>query len=177
MSCSVDERLLPSYVNLSTNFREPPFRMKMSHFLRKPMYFTWKPMPPAACSRLCSRDSAWVSVFTWLCMPSAISASVIISAWYHLLFAYFSVKLFFHKIYRWFKHAVYADNEQIWASCILLQNTSNNVKDVRCANFDFRVTIEHHYSCDSFFGVTIRWNYLLHLPSVYGFKCVGEISE
>ena len=24
--------------------------------------FAWRPMPPAACSRLCSRDSAWVNV-------------------------------------------------------------------------------------------------------------------
>ena len=37
-------------------------------------------MPPAACSRLCSRDSAWVVVFTRSNMSYAQSASVIVSA-------------------------------------------------------------------------------------------------
>ena len=30
ISFSVDEMLLPRYVNLPTNFREPPFNVKMS---------------------------------------------------------------------------------------------------------------------------------------------------
>ena len=33
--------------------------------------FTWKTMPPAVCSRSCSRDSAWIGVFTRSTMPSA----------------------------------------------------------------------------------------------------------
>ena len=39
-SLSVDEALLPRYVNLSTNFRELPFRVEMSFFFfkLKPMY-------------------------------------------------------------------------------------------------------------------------------------------
>ena len=60
MSFSVDEMLLPRYVNLSINFKEPSFRVKMSPFLLKHMYsvlsaFTWSLMPPAACSRLQQR--------------------------------------------------------------------------------------------------------------------------
>ena len=58
---SVDETLLPRYMNLSTNFRGLPFRVEMAHSQLKHTYsilsiFTWKPMLPAACSRLCSRD-------------------------------------------------------------------------------------------------------------------------
>ena len=89
LSFSVDETLLPRYVNLFTNFREPPFSVKISPFFfcLKHMYsvlsaFTWRSMPSAACSRLCSRDSAWVSVFARSAMSSALSASVIVSAGY-----------------------------------------------------------------------------------------------
>ena len=51
MSFSVDEMLLRRYVNLSTSFREPIFRV-MSPFWLKHMYyffsdFIWRPMPPA----------------------------------------------------------------------------------------------------------------------------------
>ena len=38
MSFSVNETLLPKYVNLSTNLREPPFRVAISLFLLKYMY-------------------------------------------------------------------------------------------------------------------------------------------
>ena len=73
---SVDETLLPMYVYLSTYFRELLFRVKLYPFLLKYMYsvlsvFTWRLMPPAACSRLRSRDSAWVGVFA----KSAISSA------------------------------------------------------------------------------------------------------
>ena len=37
-------------------------RLKYMYSLLSP--FTWRPMPPAACSRLCSWDSAWSRVFT-----------------------------------------------------------------------------------------------------------------
>ena len=62
MSFSVDEILLLKYMNLSTIFRKSPLSMKMSLFWLKHMYsilsaFTWRPMPPAACSRLCNRDN------------------------------------------------------------------------------------------------------------------------
>ena len=66
MSFSVDEKLLPRLVNLSTSFKEPPVRVEMSHvwFWLKHMYsvlsaLTWRPIPPAAFSRLCSWNSAW----------------------------------------------------------------------------------------------------------------------
>ena len=66
-SFSVDEALLLRCVNLFTNFKEPPFRVKMCPSWLKHMYsvlsaFTWRPMPPAACVRLCSKDSALVGV-------------------------------------------------------------------------------------------------------------------
>ena len=51
MSFLVDEILLLRYVNLSTNFREPPFRADMSPSWLKHVIclsaFTWKPVPPA----------------------------------------------------------------------------------------------------------------------------------
>ena len=34
VSLSIDEMLLPRYVNLSTNFGEPPFRVEMSPWLK-----------------------------------------------------------------------------------------------------------------------------------------------
>ena len=75
MSLSVDETLLLRYGNLSTNFRELPFRVEMSLSWLQHMYsvlsaFTWRPMPPAAYSRLCSRYSAWVGVFARSAMSS-----------------------------------------------------------------------------------------------------------
>ena len=68
MTFSVDETLLPRYVNLSSNFWELPFRVEMSSFLLKHIHsvlsvFKWRTMPPAACSRLCNGDSALVGVF------------------------------------------------------------------------------------------------------------------
>ena len=65
---SVDEMLLPSYVNLFTNLTEPPFRMEMLPSWLKRAYsvlslFTWRPMPTAACSSLYSWYSAWGGVF------------------------------------------------------------------------------------------------------------------
>ena len=68
MPFSVDKMLLPRYVNFFTDFREPTFSMEMSPFLSKHIYsvlsaFTRRLLPHAACSRLCSRDSAWVGVF------------------------------------------------------------------------------------------------------------------
>ena len=57
MSFFVHETLLPKYVKLSTDFREPPLTMEMSPFWSKHMYsvlsaFSWKPMPPATCRLL-----------------------------------------------------------------------------------------------------------------------------
>ena len=76
ISLSVDERWLPKYVNLSTNFRELLFRVEMAPSRLKQMYsilfaFAWKPVPPAACSRLCSRDSTLVGVFERNAISSA----------------------------------------------------------------------------------------------------------
>ena len=130
MSLSLNETLLPRYVNLSTNFRELPFKEEMASFWLKHMYtvlsaFTWRPITSAACSGLCSWDSDCVGGFA----RSAMSVSVIISVGYRLLFAFFSVKpYFFHSIYQYSKFVVYTDYDQIWGSCIPSQNTSNNVK-------------------------------------------------
>ena len=75
ISLSEDEILLLRYMNLFTNFREPQWKVEMAPWL-KHVYsvlftFTWRPMPPATGSRLCSRDSAWVSVFTRSAISSA----------------------------------------------------------------------------------------------------------
>ena len=56
--------------------------------------FTWKPMPPAASSRLCSRDSAWVGVFARSAILSVLSASITVWAGYCLLLAFSSIKPF-----------------------------------------------------------------------------------
>ena len=65
---SVDVKQLLRCAKLSTSFRAPPNSVEMSPFGLKYMYsvfsgLTWSPMPPATCSRLCSRDSAWVCAF------------------------------------------------------------------------------------------------------------------
>ena len=62
MSLSVNEMLLPRYVDLFTNFRKLLFRLKNMYSVWSG--FTMRPMFPAACSRLCSRDSAGVGAFT-----------------------------------------------------------------------------------------------------------------
>ena len=61
ISHSVDEALQPRYVNLPTNFREPPFISLIYSVLST---FTWRPVPPVACSRLCGRDLAWVAMLS-----------------------------------------------------------------------------------------------------------------
>ena len=55
-SLSVDETLLPRYVNLSTNFSGNGYFSIKTHVL---FAFTRRSMLIAACSRLCCRDSAW----------------------------------------------------------------------------------------------------------------------
>ena len=76
ISVSVDEILLPIYVNLSTNFRELPFRVEKALSWLKELYsiwptFLWRPMPPATCFRLCIKDLAWVGVFARSATSSA----------------------------------------------------------------------------------------------------------
>ena len=56
--------------------------------------FPWRPMPPAAHSRLCSRDSAWVGVFARSGMSSVQPVSVIVRAGYRLLLAFSRVRPF-----------------------------------------------------------------------------------
>ena len=58
---SWDETLLPRYMNLSNNFRGLPYNVEMatssSKYTNSVLFaFTWKPVPPAACSRLWSRQ-------------------------------------------------------------------------------------------------------------------------
>ena len=73
---SVDEILLPKYVNFSTDFKGLPLSVEMTLSRSKYMYsvlfgFTWKPMPPVAYSRLCSRNSASAGVFSKSAQSSA----------------------------------------------------------------------------------------------------------
>ena len=70
MSISLDETLLPKYVNLSTSFRELTFSEEMSSIL---FAYTWRPMPEETRSRLCSRDLAWAGVFARNAMSSMYS--------------------------------------------------------------------------------------------------------
>ena len=56
------------------------------------------------------------------------------------------------------------------------QNSSNNVEvcvSIQWTNLDFHVSKEHHYGCKILEGRP----YLLHLSSVYGIKCLGEIYK
>ena len=64
-SLSVDEILLPRYVNWSTNFRGLPLQMEMTPLCLKCInsLFAFMLRPFAACSKLGSRDSAWAGVF------------------------------------------------------------------------------------------------------------------
>ena len=74
MLLSVDEILLPRYVNWCTNFRGLPFQEEIALSWLKHMNsvlseFTWRPMSLAGCSSVCSRDLAGTGVFarsTWL---------------------------------------------------------------------------------------------------------------
>ena len=72
-SLLVDETLLSMNMNLSTNFRGLPYRMEIASSQLKHMYSV-------------------MFAFTWI--SSASPVSIIISAGYHLLFAFFSVKPF-----------------------------------------------------------------------------------
>ena len=90
-SFSVDEILLPWYVNLSTYFRGLLHKVEMASSRLKHMNsalfaFTWEIMPPAVYSRLCSRDSSWSRVFLRSPRSSALSASLIVSTIFRLLF-------------------------------------------------------------------------------------------
>ena len=53
---------------------------------------TWRPMPAAACSKLCSSISAWLCVFAIIAMSSSKSASVIVFAGYLLPLFFVSSK-------------------------------------------------------------------------------------
>ena len=90
MCFSVDETLLPRLVILSTSFKSQPLSVEMSSLALKHIYsvlcaLTWRPMPEAARSRLCSRISAWAAAFARSAMSSASSASVIVFEGYLLL--------------------------------------------------------------------------------------------
>ena len=77
MSFSVDKTLHPRKVNLSTSFREVLSSVEMSPVWLKHVYsvlwiLTWRPMPVAACSKLCSSVSAWLSVYARIAMSSGV---------------------------------------------------------------------------------------------------------
>ena len=66
-SLSVDEIVLPRYLDCSTEFRSLPSRAKMFPLFLKDMNsvlseFTYRPMFRAAFSGLCSKDSACAGV-------------------------------------------------------------------------------------------------------------------
>ena len=55
-------------------------------------------MSPAACFRLCSRDSVWANVFARNARSSLWSASVTVSAGYCLLLVFFNMKPFYRSL-------------------------------------------------------------------------------
>ena len=59
-SLSVDEMLLPRYVNWSTNFRGSSLKVEVVPYCLKHMYSNSVLLPLATCSRLCSRNSACI---------------------------------------------------------------------------------------------------------------------
>ena len=67
ISFSVDKTLLPRHMNLSTNFREPPFMIKtyILHFVRIHVGLQCLLLP------FWNRDSAWVGAFAKSAMSSA----------------------------------------------------------------------------------------------------------
>ena len=76
MSFSVDETLLPNYVNLSTSYREVRSSVEMWPAWLKHIYsvlcaLTWRLMPVAIRSKLCSSVSACLGVFANIAMSSA----------------------------------------------------------------------------------------------------------
>ena len=63
-------------MNLSTSFREVPSSVEMSPFWLKHInsvlcVLTWRPMPAAVRSKLCSSVSAWLGVLARIAMSSA----------------------------------------------------------------------------------------------------------
>ena len=95
-SLSVDEILLPRYVNLTTKFRRlpllvevPPSRLK---YIYSVLFFIHMECNTFCCSRLCSRDSAWAGVFA---RSVRASASESVSAGYRLILAFFLVSSYF----------------------------------------------------------------------------------
>ena len=98
-SLSVDEILLPRYMNLSTNFEKPATENRVvSLFKIHLLCFICihaETNVPAACSRLCRLHLASVGVFARSTRSSAWSASVIVSAGYHLLLAFWGHKAIF----------------------------------------------------------------------------------
>ena len=151
-------------MNLSTNFREPPFRVEISPWL-KHMYsiltaFTWRPMLPIACSSICSKVSAWAGVICKKCY-------VIYMVCVHTSFRWVSSASCLFLVQSHFLLLDLSTFEvhnlrRLWMDMVLkypLQNSSNNGKEVCVsiwwANLGIHVTIEHHYGCDSFFEGTI----------------------
>ena len=95
---SVDEILLPRYINWSTNCRSLTFNEDLESSWLKHMHsdfseFVYRTIPLAAFSRLSSRDLAWAGVFAGSTRLSTSSVSIIISAGYHLLIAFFNMML------------------------------------------------------------------------------------
>ena len=63
-------------MNLSTSFREVLSSVEMSPARLKHIYsvlcaLTWRPMPAAAHSKVCSSVSAWLGVFASIAMSLA----------------------------------------------------------------------------------------------------------
>ena len=95
--------------------------------------FTWKPMRPTACSRLCNRDSALVGAFARSAILSAVSTHVIVSEDYRLVLAFFFFLVKSH--------------------FLLLDLSMFEVRRLSlCLHSVSKRFVKYHYDCDSFFG-------------------------
>ena len=92
ISLSVDEILLPRYLNWSTNFEVEMASSLWKYMIFFLFAFTQRQMLSAACSGLCSKHSAWGGVFARSSRSSTWSASVMVSARFRFLFCFLVLK-------------------------------------------------------------------------------------
>ena len=148
MSPSVNKMLLLSNGNSSAYFTDLPLTLEIVISGLKQMYsilflFMKSSLPPAACSRLYSRNSAWASKFS-----RAFVASVIVNACYCQSLA-FLVKSYFLLIDLCLKYLIEADYKYICRQYISLKDSSDYVEEVnvtlkRC----FRAFLVHNINFD-----------------------------
>ena len=135
-------------MNLYTGVKGPPFNQEMSPHWWKHMYsvlsaLTWRPMSPAARSRLYSRDSHWACISQ---KRYVISVNLVRNCFCGISsdsFLYQIETVVFLFINRRFNYVVQRDYQQVWGKLVSLQHSCCNVEvvcvSIRWADFYFRV--------------------------------------